>query len=503
MSILLGLLVGALTLASWWVLQNYTYWKRRGIPHDPPNIPLGNTSELMRTKHLGRILKETYQKFKNQTDGPFVGFYLYAMKYIIATDIDFVKTVLIKDFDKFQDRGVYHNEKDPLTHNLATIEGEKWKNLRHKLTPTFTPGKIRKMFPIVLNVADELVRVMQERIITSPQTLEVTNLMASFTADVIGKRAFGMECNNLRNPKAEFVQMGYLALRKRRHGWLVDILILGFPKLAVKLGFQFLLPSVQKFYMNLVAKTLDYRVKNKVIRNDLMNTLIDMKLKYDMGDKENGLTFNEVAAQTFAFFLAGFEAGSTTLGFALYELACNQDIQDKVRIEIESVLKKHNGKLDYECIQELTYLQKVIDESQRMHPVVSHLARIATKPYVHSHPKYFIEPGTGVLVSVLGIHHDPELYPEPEKFIPERFDEEEVKKRQSCAFLPFGDGPRNCLGIRLGKMQVIIGLALLIRNFKFNLHPTKTSVPLKYEIKNLLLNSEGGIYLNVSKIERE
>lgn len=134
--------------------------------------------------------------------------------------------------------------------------------------------------------------------------------------------------------------------------------------------------------------------------------------------------------------------------------------------------------------------------------MVAHLARIATKPYQHSNPKYFIDAGTGVLVSTLGIHHDPEFYPEPEKFIPERFDEEQVKKRPTCAFLPFGAGPRNCIGLRFGRMQVIIGLALLIHNFRFELHP-KTPVPMKYTINNLLLGSEGGIHLNITKVVRD
>lgn len=134
--------------------------------------------------------------------------------------------------------------------------------------------------------------------------------------------------------------------------------------------------------------------------------------------------------------------------------------------------------------------------------MVAHLARIATKPYQHSNPKYFIGAGTGVLVSTLGIHHDPEFYPEPEKFIPERFDEEQVKKRPTCAFLPFGAGPRNCIGLRFGRMQVIIGLALLIHNFRFELHP-KTPVPMKYTINNLLLGSEGGIHLNITKVVRD
>ncbi|XP_016974114.2 probable cytochrome P450 6a19 [Drosophila rhopaloa] len=501
MAVLLGLLVGALTLAVWWVLQNYTYWKRRGIPHDPPNIPLGNSREFWRTMQLAEIIKRSYLKFKNQTDGPFVGFYLYARKYIVVTDIDFVKTVLVSDFDKFHDRGVYHNERDdPLTSNLTTMEGQKWRNLRQKLTPAFTPAKVKTMFPAVLNVAHELIRVIDEKISSSPQTLEVSDLMARFTADVIGTCAFGLECNSLRDPKAEFVQMGNAALRERRHGWLVDLLIFGAPKIAVMLGIELLLPSVQKFYMNIVRNTIDYRVENKITRNDFLDLLIDMKLKYDKGDKQNGLSFNEIAAQVYSFFLAGFETSSTTMGFALYELSCNQDVQDKLRMEVDTVLKKHDGQLDYNSMREMSYMEKVIDETLRKYPVLGFLVRIATKPYVHSSPKYFIEPGTGVMVSNLGIHHDPDFYPEPEKFIPERFDEEQVKKRPPCTFLPFGDGPRNCIGLRFGRMQVFVGLALLIHNFKFELHPTKTSVLVNFKVKNILLSSEDGFNLNVSKV---
>ncbi|EDW47928.1 GM21580 [Drosophila sechellia] len=158
---------------------------------------------------LASILKRTYLKFSKQTDGPFVGFYLYAMKYIVITDVDFLKTVLIRDFDKFHDRGVYHNEKDdPLTNSLATIEGQKWKNLRQKLTPTFTSVKMKSMFSTVLNVGDEMIRVVDEKLSSSSQTLEVTDLVSRFTSDVIGICVFGLECNSLRDPKAEFVQMG-------------------------------------------------------------------------------------------------------------------------------------------------------------------------------------------------------------------------------------------------------------------------------------------------------
>ncbi|XP_043948369.1 probable cytochrome P450 6a20 [Drosophila biarmipes] len=503
MAVLIVLLVGVLTLVAWFVHQNFTYWKRRGIPHEAPSIPFGNTRELMKTMQISDIFKRTYFQFKNKTDGPFVGFYMYFKKMVIVTDIDFAKTVLIREFDKFHDRGIFHNEvDDPLTANLVNIEGQKWKTLRQKLTPTFTSGKMKTMFPTILGVGDELVKVFDQKSAASKDALEITNILASFTADVIGTCAFGLDCHSLTDPKAEFVQMGTAAITDRRYGKSMDLFLFGAPKLAAKLRMKQSVQKVEDFYMNIIKDTVDYRVKNQVKRNDFMDMLIDMKLKYDNGDKLNGLTFNEIAAQAFIFFLAGFETSSTTMGFALHELACNQDIQDKLRTEVDGVLEKHNGKLDYDSMREMTYLEKVIDETMRKRPVVGHLIRVATQRYEHSNPKYYIEEGTGVIVPSWAIHHDPEFYPEPEKFIPERFDEEQVKQRPACTFLPFGDGPRNCIGLRFGRMQVIVGLALLIHNFRFELHPTKTVVPLEYRTDDILLSSKGGINLKVSRITK-
>ncbi|KAH8277872.1 hypothetical protein KR018_009445, partial [Drosophila ironensis] len=500
MDVVIALLAAALSLVVWFVHQNYTYWQRRGIPHDRPNFPHGNTKEFMKTKQLSVIIREKYMKYK-KTDGPFVGFYFYFKKFLIVKDIEFVKTVLIREFDKFSDRGSFYNERDdPLSNHLGSIEGQKWKTLRQKLTPTFSSSKVKNMFQTVHDLAGELVRVFEDSIVAGKGAVEITDLLARFTADAIGCCAFGLDCNSLRDPNAEFVRMGKTAILERPYGNYLDILIFGAPKLAAKLRLRMTLQKVEDFFMKIVRETVEYRVKNNVKQNDFMDMLIEMKLKYDNGNQKDGLTLNEIAAQAYIFFLAGFETSSTSMGFALYELALNQDVQDKLRLEIDSVFRKTNGQPTYENICEITYLEKVVNEIFRKHPVVAHLNRVATHRYEHSDPKYYIECGTSVIVPVLAIHHDPEFYPEPEKFIPERFDEDAVKKRPACSFLPFGDGPHNCIGLRFGRMQILVGLSMLIYNYKFEVHPTKTQVPLEYRSDDILLNAKGGITLSVSRI---
>ncbi|KAJ8922485.1 hypothetical protein NQ315_007513, partial [Exocentrus adspersus] len=82
------------------------------------------------------------------------------------------------------------------------------------------------------------------------------------------------------------------------------------------------------------------------------------------------LTFNEIAAQCYVFFIAGFETSSTTMTFAIYELAINQDIQDKVRQEVNEVLARHDNKFTYDAMNEMTYLEKVFNETLRKHPPI-------------------------------------------------------------------------------------------------------------------------------------
>lgn len=108
--------------------------------------------------------------------------------------------------------------------------------------------------------------------------------------------------------------------------------------------------------MNLIKSTVDYKKKNNVVRKDFMQLLIDL-----MDDKEDPVTFNELAAQCFVFFITDYDTSSSTISFALYEMALNREIQTRAREEVLSVLEQHNGKWTYDGIMEMKYLQQVID----------------------------------------------------------------------------------------------------------------------------------------------
>ncbi|XP_055852788.1 probable cytochrome P450 6a20 [Episyrphus balteatus] len=490
---LVCLLITAASLIFYFIKRRYNYWKDRGIPHDTPVFPYGNVKDYMTTRHGRYVMQEYYEKYKHS--GPFAGMYFFITPVAFIVDLDLIKDILIKDFHNFSDRGMFTNDKDdPLSGHLFSLDGEKWRTMRNIVSPTFTSGKMKFMFPTIVTVCDELLDVVSKTIEIDP-VVEIKDLLARFTTDVIGTCAFGIECNSLKDPNVEFRVFGVNAFTKTRHGKIVEGLIIGFPELAKKLRMRLVHDEIHDFFMKVVRDTVEYREKNSIKRNDFMDLMIDMK------NSGAGLTVEQIAAQAFIFFVAGYETSSTTMGFALYELALNQEIQDKLRTEINSRYDQHNGQFKYEAMAEMPYMEKVIKETLRKYAPSLALLRKCRDDYPTKNPNFTIPKGTMIFIQVDAIQNDPELYPNPDKFDPERFSPEEVQKRHPMTWLPFGDGPRNCVGLRFGKMQINVGLAMLLRNYKFNVCE-KTQIPLEFDIKNPLLSSKGGIYLRVEKIKQ-
>lgn len=490
-------------------IKIFSYWKRKGVPHETPLPIVGNMRGIVKKYHFRDINQRIYKKFKGQ--GPIAGMYMFFKRTALITDLDFIKQVMIKDFSYFQDRGAFTNPRDdPLTGHLFALEGEEWRAMRHKLSPVFTSGKIKQMSKVIVDVGLRLGDAMDKAVKEAKVeegNVEIKDLCARFTTDVIGSCAFGLECNSLQDPSAEFRQKGREIFTRRRHSTLVQSFIFTNARLARKLRIKVLPDDLTQFFMSTVKNTVDYRLKNGIKRNDFIEQMIELRAedqeaaKKGQGiDLSHGLTLEQMAAQAFVFFVAGFETSSSTMSLCLYELALQPDIQQRLREEIESVLANvDGGELNYDVLAQMTYLDQVLSETLRKHPLLPHLIRETTKDYQIPNSDIVLDKGILALIPVHNIHHDPEIYPEPEKFDPSRFDPEEVKNRHPMAYLPFGDGPRNCIGLRFGKIQAKIGLVSLLRRFKFSVS-NRTDVPLIFSKKSFLLTTDDGIYLKVERV---
>ncbi|XP_055386051.1 cytochrome P450 6a9-like [Condylostylus longicornis] len=489
------IVLGLLGFLYYLIKQRYSFWKNNGIPFLEPTIPFGNFKDVNRTVIFHEWMQKIYNDFKGEI---LVGIFVLFRPGLIILDLDLIKNILIKDFNQFTDRGLFSNEKDdPLSAHLFSLDGQKWKSLRNKLSPTFTSGKMKFMFPTVFEIGKKLEETLSELIIKENH-IEIKDLLARFTTDVIGNCAFGIECNSLKDPNAEFRVMGRRLVSKTRHGPLITFFKASFPDFAKKLGFKEFEDVIINFFLKVVKETVEYREKNNIERNDFLNLLI--KIKNSPNENElHGITIEEIAAQVFLFFLAGFETSSSTLGFLLYEIAQNHEIQNKMRSEINEVLKDFNGDFTYEAMTKLNYMDQVISETLRKYPPVVNLLRKCISDYKVEGTNYVIPNGTVLIIPVYPIQHDPEIYPNPEKFNPDNYNQEAINSRHSSTFLAFGDGPRNCLGLRFGKMQTKVGLVTLLSKFKFSVCDA-TPIPLKFNMKSMLLNSEGGIPLKIEKL---
>uniref|UniRef100_A0A182II54 Uncharacterized protein n=1 Tax=Anopheles arabiensis TaxID=7173 RepID=A0A182II54_ANOAR len=478
------------------LVRQFRYWTERNVPQLNPHLLFGDVRDVNKTYHIGEKFRQLYNELKGKH--PFGGIYMFTKPVALVTDLELVKNVFVKDFQYFHDRGTYYNEKhDPLSAHLFNLEGYKWKSLRNKITPTFTSGKMKMMFPTVVAAGKQFKDYLEDAI-GEQEEFELKELLARYTTDVIGTCAFGIECNSMRNPNAEFRVMGKKIFGRSRSN-LQLLLMNAFPSVAKLVGIKLILPEVSDFFMNAVRDTIKYRVENNVQRNDFMDILIRMRSDKDTKSDDGTLTFHEIAAQAFVFFVAGFETSSSLMAFTLYELALDQDMQDKARKCVTDVLERHNGELTYEAAMEMDYLDCVLKECLRKHPPISVHFRITAKDYIVPGTNSVLEAGTSVMIPVLGIHHDPEHFPEPERFDPERFTAEQESKRHPYAWTPFGEGPRICVGPRFGLLQARIGLIYLLTSFRF-VRCSKTPVPLRYALKNQILSPEAGMWLKLEKL---
>ena len=251
-----------------------------------------------------------------------------------------------------------------------------------------------------------------------------------------------------------------------------------FPEFATETlnlhGFE---PNASKFFFNLTKSIVNQRKQlgSQSTHNDFIHLL--MKAEYE-GRK---LTDKQIADQGIAFFLAGFDTSSVTLTNVVYFLAKYQDIQTRLFNEIDEFSKNSPQDIDYfESINELKYLNAVINETLRFRSTLPHMVRESAKNCTISNDgrELFIPKGTNIQISVHMIHRDENHFERPFEFLPERFMTGSSLRHNSQAFMPFGVGPRNCIGLRFATFEIKLCLYKVLQMYKFEL--SSNTEPLRF-----------------------
>ncbi|XP_026462806.1 cytochrome P450 6k1-like, partial [Ctenocephalides felis] len=484
-------------------LYSFTYWKRKDVPYIQPSFPFGNISAMFfRKQSMSQVMSNLY----NSVQKPFFGIYVFLFPRLVVKDPELIKMIMVKDFQNFQNRG---NEFDPKTNalasNLFSLSGEAWVKLRNVLSPAFTSGKLKVMMETITKCGEQLQEHLSEKAKNS-EVVEFKDLAARYTTDIIASVAFGIDVNSVKNPDDEFRQIGKKIFQVSNYkDFIVKLLFHNCPELINLLRISIINADVYKFIMNIVQQIVTLREKKGVVRNDFMQMLIQLrnsgKVNEDDGMKvkikdAKLLSIEAIAAEARLFLAAGFETSSMTMSSFFYEISQNPYIMKKVQNEIDTCVKRYGG-FTYEALNDMKYLENCISETLRLYPVLLSLTRECLTDYKIPGSKTVIPKGTRVLIPLLGLQRDPKYFSNPEKFDPDRFSDDRKDSITPYTYMPFGEGRRACIGMRLAKLQMKVGLAMTLYKFDI-LKSAKTSQEIRHDPESSGVSLLGGIWLQVA-----
>uniref|UniRef100_A0A2M4BJZ6 Putative cytochrome p450 9b2 n=1 Tax=Anopheles marajoara TaxID=58244 RepID=A0A2M4BJZ6_9DIPT len=538
----LALVAGVIVLAYRYYTKNNFYFADKPIPSLKPEFPFGNQNALMFKKvTIFEHFRNLYNAFPT---AKIYGMFNVRQPVYVVRDPELIKQITVKDFDHFADHattGLEDSSSDVLFANsLVSLRGQKWRDMRATLSPAFTGSKMRIMFELIAECGQSMVehfRAEEAKVKSSGSglQLEMKDVMSRFGNDVIGTAAFGIKVDSFRNPENEFITMARSIMNLQSVVKMVKMMGFAlFPKLMARLKIDFLTKAEDQFFRQTIKETMRIREEKGIFRPDMIELLMQAKkgsLKHQQegDDKKSAIggatateegfatveesqigrrahdrawTDSELIAQAFIFFFAGYETVSWSMSFALYELAIAEDIQRKLREEIdETEASLADGEvIGYEKLQSMRYMDMVVSETLRKWPFATVLNRECIQDYQYddgSGNKFTIEKGSLLLMPFIGMHFDEKYYSEPERFDPERFNEQNRKNIQSGTYLPFGIGPRNCIGSRFALMEVKVVLYYLLKHFRVT-PCAKTQIPLKFKKSASQLATEQGIWLEFS-----
>ena len=316
---------------------------------------------------------------------------------------------------------------------------------------------------------------------------------SKLTLEVILSTAFGVDASIQLGENTEMLENAKALFRTP--GILRQLARLPFGKSLLKL--MSYLSGNKPLYFQGVAKEIikSRRQQGLTGRKDLLHLMMVANEETTV-EGVSKLSDEEIVAQSIIFLLAGYETSSNTLSFTLYHLTVNPDVQDKLRKEIIQAMESNAKKPLYDVAQSIEYLDCVIMEAQRLCPPASQVNRECSEDYdlngIH------IPSGTEIVIPIYALHHDPDAWRDPEKFDPERFRGPAKEARHAFQFLPFGAGPRNCIGMRFALMEIKIALVRILTKYKF-VQSSETQVPLIIHPGGTL-SAKGGVRVRVETV---
>ncbi|KAF7995483.1 hypothetical protein HCN44_006590 [Aphidius gifuensis] len=480
------------------VKSDVNIFDKHGIPYLKPWPLFGNMGPSL----FKKIAMVHYvQKVYNLNDNAkYVGFFDFGSPTIIIRDTELIKSIAIKNFDHFVNhRGFVDTTIEPLfSNNLFSLHDEKWRQMRNILTPAFTSSKMKGMFKLMSNCAEIFSDYLVESLENNNSiVINSKDAFCRYTNDVIASCAFGITINSMKHQDNEFYVLGKKSTNLEGVMAIKLFLLRSFPILARLFKIRIFGNDVYIFFSNIIEQTVRMRDENNINRPDMIQLMMETR------NNKSGpnLSIGDMTSQAFSFFFGGFDTTSSLMCFVVHEIAANPEIQLKLQNEIDDIFDKCNGDVTYEAVNGLEYLDAVINETLRYYPIAGFLDRKCTKnfelpPTLPGEKPLVVKPGDFIWFPVYPLQRDEKYFNDPDKFYPERFIEDPKGTLHSPAYMPFGVGPRMCIGNRFALLETKVLIVHLIAKCK--LKPAeKMIMPLQLSKKSFAMNAEGGFWLDV------
>lgn len=411
-----------------------------------PGLPLvGSAIEVARkTSHVG--MTELVRRYGTPLEIKFGRFSVVAL-----ARPEHLQHVLVER------RGVYQklHEIDPLRllvgDGLFSSEGEAWQRQRRMMQPEFTPRAVQRYAADMRAAVEQMLRRW-----SGQARVEALFEAMRLAMDVIGRTMFGVPEIGEAGPLGRAIGVA-LDLASRRLSRLVA------PPLwlptADNRRFVRAKREVDAFIYEVIGKR-----RAGATGSDGSRDLLDVLLAARDDESGRGMTDAQLRDEVMTVFIAGHETTAVTLTWALALAARRPDVMARLHAEADALA----GDIpDLSDIPRLVYTRQVIDEALRLYPAVWVLPRTAAAADVMD--GYAIPAGAVVSGLVHELHRQPDLWPDPERFDPDRFAPEAAQGRHKYAYMPFGAGHRICIGVHFALLELVVALAAIARRFRWRL----------------------------------
>jgi cytochrome P450 len=439
----------------------------------PPGPPRTRTIRLLRQLMGDRLalMKEAADEYGDEVRlavGPKT---LYFFNHP-----DYAKHILTDNSENYHKGIGLHQARRALGDGLLTSEGAQWRSQRKVMQPVFQAKRIARQADAVAEESAAIVAKLRGRIGAGP--VNITGEMTELTLGVLGRTLLDEDLSGHGGIGHAFEAVQDQAM--------FEMLSLGAVPTWLPLPRQLRFRKARAHLEQVVRELAAARERRPTEDgDDVLSRLIESVRE----EPDPQVGRRRMRDELITLLLAGHETTASTLSWALHLVSRHPEVRERLHEEAVRVLGDRNPV--YQDLHQLTYTSMVVEESMRLYPPVWMLSRIAQGP--DEIGGYRIKPGADVVVCPYTMHRHPGFWQAPARFDPERFRPDRQADRPRYAYIPFGAGPRFCVGNNLGMMEAAFVLAMVMRELRLEAVPDRPVVPEAM----LSLRVRGGLYLTV------